>query len=167
LLSYKEAVENIAQSVKANSTNAVEKVEQLAAQAKEQEKAMAAMQAKLASANSGALLKQVKSLAGINLLAHHVEGTNGKTLRDMADALKSQIDNTVFLLVTNEGNKVSIITGVTKDLTARFKAGDLMREVAPLVGGKGGGRPDMAQGGGTDPSGIPALLEAAEQWVQK
>ena len=167
LLSYKETVDNIAQSVKANRTNVVEKVEQLAAQVKEQEKAMAAMQAKLASADSGALLKQVKPLAGINLLAHHVEGANGKTLRDMADALKSQIDNTVFLLVTNEDDKVSIITGVTKDLTARFKAGDLMREVAPLVGGKGGGRPDMAQGGGTDPSGIPALLEAAEQWVQK
>jgi alanyl-tRNA synthetase len=167
LLSYKESIEVIAHSVKANTANAVEKVEQLAAQVKEQEKAMAAMQSKLASADSGALLKQVKLLGGINLLAHHIEGANGKVLRDMADALKSQVDNTVFILVTNEGSKVSIITGVTKDLTARFKAGDLMREVAPLVGGKGGGRPDMAQGGGTDPAGIPALLKAAEQWVQK
>lgn len=167
LLSYKTSVEQLAQLVKANTANVLEKVEQLTQQNKEQEKSISAMQAKLASADSGELLKRVKSIAGVNLLAHHVNGANGKALRDMADALKSQLDNAVFVLVTNEENKVSIIIGVTKDLTPRFKAGDLMRQVAPLVGGKGGGRPDMAQGGGTDPSGIPALLEAAEQWVQQ
>lgn len=167
LLSYKASVEHIAHTVKSNTANVLEKVEQLTQQNKEQEKTLAALQAKLASADSGDLLKQVKPIGDIHLLAHHVDGATGKTLRDIADALKSQLENTVFVLVASEGHKVSVITGVTKELTSRFKAGDLMREVAPLVGGKGGGRPDMAQGGGSDPSGIPALLEAAERWVQQ
>ncbi|EGG93710.1 Alanyl-tRNA synthetase [gamma proteobacterium IMCC1989] len=166
LLSYKQSTDQIAQLVKANSSNAVEKIEQLVVQLKEQEKAIASMQAKLASADSGDLLKNIKQIAGVNVLAHHVVDGDGKILRDMADALKSQLENSVYLLVTNQGDKVSLLAGVTKDLTAQFKAGDLMREVAPLVGGKGGGRPDMAQGGGTDPTGIQAVLDKVEQWVQ-
>jgi alanyl-tRNA synthetase len=166
LLSYKNTIDQVSQLVKANNSNAVEKTEQLVGQLKEQEKTISAMQAKLASADSGDLLKHMKQVAGVNVLAHHVVGANGKVLRDMADALKGKLENSVYLLVTNEDDKVSLVTGVTKDLTARFKAGDLMRHIAPLVGGKGGGRPDMAQGGGTDPSGIQAALDKVEQWVQ-
>ncbi len=166
LLSYKSSIDQVSQLVKANSSNTVEKTEQLVGQFKEQEKTISAMQAKLASADSGDLLKHMKQVAGVNVLAHHIVGANGKILRDMADALKGKLENSVYLLVTNEDDKVSLVTGVTKDLTARFKAGDLMRQIAPLVGGKGGGRPDMAQGGGTDPSGIQAALDKVEQWVQ-
>jgi alanyl-tRNA synthetase len=105
-------------------------------------------------------------------LTHRIDGTDAKGLRELADALKSQLESGIFLLASTEGDsslpgKVSLIVGVTKDLTQRFKAGDLMREIAPLVGGKGGGRADMAQGGGTDPSGIDAALDKVAQWVQQ
>ncbi len=170
-LAYFSALEsnlsNIANTVKANPTNALDKIEQLVAQLKDQDKAMAALQAKVASSSSGDLLANVKEINGINVLAHRVEGANAKTLRDMADALKSKLSSGVFLLAAGEGDKVSLIAGVTKDLTGRFKAGDLMREVAPLVGGKGGGRPDMAQGGGVDPEGIDSAIAKAEEWVSQ
>ena len=151
--------------LKSNPDNVLEKIQQLLLQAKAQEKTLAALQAKVASASSGDLLAHLKEVGDVQVLAHQVTGADAKTLRDMADALKSKLSNSVFLLVSGEGDKVSIIAGVTSDLTQRFKAGDLMRTVAPLVGGKGGGRPDMAQGGGTDPSGIPAVLAKVEEWI--
>jgi alanyl-tRNA synthetase len=170
-LAYFSALEkNIAtvgQLLKANTHNVVEKVEQLTAQLKEQEKTLSALQAKLASASSGDILSHVKQVAGVNVLAHRIEGADAQTLRELADALKSQLESGVFFLAATENEKVSLIVGVTKDLTSRFKAGDLMREIAPLVGGKGGGRPDMAQGGGTDPSGIDAALAKIVDWVQQ
>lgn len=170
-LAHVSTVENslthVSNLLKANASNTVEKVEQLIAHVKEQEKTLASLQAKLASANSGDLLSKANAVNGINVLAQYIEGANAKSLRDMADALKGQLDNGVFLLATAEGDKVSLIVGVSKNLTSQYKAGDLMREVAPIVGGKGGGRPDMAQGGGTDPSSINAALEYVEQWVNK
>jgi len=160
-------ISQIADMAKANTSNVVEKVDQLIYQTKEQEKLLSALQAKLASASSSDLLGHVKDIAGVQVLAHQIKGADAKALRNMADALKSKLQNSVFLLASGEGDKVALIAGVTSDLTQRFKAGDLMREVAPLVGGKGGGRPDMAQGGGTDPSGIAAVLEKVESWVQQ
>ncbi len=167
LVSLEKSVNDITHLLKANSTNTVEKVEQLLVSSKEQEKALSALQAKLASANSGDLLNNIQVVAGIHVLAHRVEGADAKTLRELADALKSKLESGVFLLASGEGDKVSLITGVTKDLTQRFKAGDLMREIAPLVGGKGGGRPDMAQGGGTNPSGIEAALAKVVELVEQ
>lgn len=163
--SVESSLDRVGQLLKANSSNVLEKVEQLVAQMKEQEKTLSALQAKLASASSGDLLSHVQVIAGVNVLAQHIDGGNAKSLRELADALKSQLDSGIFLLATAEGEKVSLIVGVTKDLTQRFKAGDLMREIAPLVGGKGGGRPDMAQGGGTDPSGIDAAIAKVADWV--
>lgn len=166
LKSLENTIATVAQLLKANPANIMEKAEQLIAQSKDQEKTLAALQAKLASASSGDLLANAKEVNGVTMLAQCVEGANAKALRDMADALKTKLTNGVFLLVSAEGDKVSLITGVTGDLTKQYKAGDLMREVAPLVGGKGGGRPDMAQGGGTDPSGIDAALAHVETWLQ-
>jgi len=162
-----QGVASIAHSLKATNNNVREKVDLLIQQTKDQEKSIASMQAKLANASTDDILHQVKEVAGINVLAQHVKSTNAKGLRDMADVLKSKLDNTVFLLASDEGNKVSLIAGVTGQLNKRLKAGDLMKEAAPLVGGKGGGRADIAQGGGTDPSGIPSVLEKVETWVQK
>lgn len=160
-------LQSVGQLVKANASNVLEKVEQLVAQMKEQEKTLSVLQAKLASASSGDLLNNTKEISGVKVLAQKIEGADAKSLRELADAIKSQLDSGIFLLASGEGDKVSLIAGVTKDLTSRFKAGDLMREVAPLVGGKGGGRPDMAQGGGTDPSGIDKALQRALDWVQE
>lgn len=152
--------------IKANPTNLLDKLGQLVTSNKEQEKQLAALQAKMASAASGDLLTHVKDIAGVQVLTHQLDaGANAKTLREMADSLKSRLNNGVFLLAVAEADKVSLVAGVTGDLTSRYKAGDLMRTVAPLVGGKGGGRPDMAQGGGSDPAGIPDAFAATESWV--
>ena len=164
--SMKETMATVAKLLKANPANVLEKAEQLVTHSKEQEKTLAALQAKLANANSGDMVGNAKEINGIKVLAQRIEGANAKALRDMADALKTKLTNGVFLLASAEGDKVSLIAGVTGDLTQRYKAGDLMKEVAPLVGGKGGGRPDMAQGGGTDPNGIDAALQRVESWVQ-
>ncbi len=163
--SLEQNLGHIAQLLKANSSSTVEKVEQLVAQLKEQDKTIASLQAKMASANSADLLSNTIKVNGIDVLAHRVDGANAKVLRDMADALKGKLENGVFLLASAQDDKVSLIAGVSKNLTSTLKAGDLMRETAVLVGGKGGGRPDMAQGGGTDPSGIEAALDKVAEWV--
>ncbi len=162
-----EQVQKAAQVVKANPTNLLEKLEQLMAANKSQEKQLAALQAKMASVASGDLLSQVKEVAGINVLACEVDGANAKTLRELADSIKSKLEKGVFLLIARDGEKVALITGVTKDLVSQYKAGDLMREIAPIVGGKGGGRPDMAQGAGSNLEGIKDALAYVESWISK
>ncbi len=162
-----EQVQKAAQLVKANPANLLEKLEQLMATNKAQEKQLAALQAKMASAASGDLLSQIKEVAGVNVLACQIEGANAKTLREVADSIKSKLEKGVFLLAAIDGEKVALITGVTKDLVSQYKAGDLMREVAPIVGGKGGGRPDMAQGAGSNLAGIKDALAFVEGWVAK
>lgn len=162
-----EQVQQAAQLVKTKPANLLEKLEQLMASNKAQEKQLAALQAKVASAASGDLLSKVKEVAGVNVLACQVEGVNAKSLRELADSIKSKLEKGVFLLATIDGEKVALITGVTKDLVSQYKAGDLMREVAPIVGGKGGGRPDMAQGAGSNLSGIKDALAFVEDWVSK
>lgn len=151
--------------VKAAPSNFLEKLEQLVLQTKEQEKQLMTLQAKMASAASDNLLSQVQQMAGVNVLACMVDGANARSLRELADAVKSKLHSGIFLLAAVDGDKVSLIAGVTKDLIPRFKAGDLMREVAPLVGGKGGGRPDMAQGAGTNLAGIQEALVFVDTWV--
>ena len=151
--------------VKAAPSNFLEKLEQLVLQTKEQEKQLMTLQAKMASAASDNLLSQVQQMAGVNVLACVVDGANARSLRELADAVKSKLHSGIFLLAAVDGDKVSLIAGVTKDLIPRFKAGDLMREVAPLVGGKGGGRPDMAQGAGTNLAGIQEALVFVDTWV--
>jgi alanyl-tRNA synthetase len=160
-----QQMQKAVQVVKANPSNLLEKLEQLMALTKDQEKQLSALQAKMASAASGDLLSQVKQVAGINVLACEVDGANAKSLRELADSIKSKLHSGVFLLAAKDDDKVSLIAGVTKDLIPRFKAGDLMREVAPLVDGKGGGRPDMAQGAGSNAAGIKDALAFVENWV--
>ena len=104
-------------------------------------------------------------MAGVKVLAANVEGADAKSLRDVLDQCKNKLGSGVILLAAVEGDKVALAAGVTKDLTDRIRAGDLMREFAQRVGGKGGGRPDMAQGGGTDVAALPAALQAVPEWV--
>ena len=157
---------DVAALLKANSSNTLEKLQQLIDSDKASQKQLAALQAKLASSASGDLLSHAKEINGVTVLAHQVDGANAKSLRDMADALKSKMQSGIFLLAAADGEKVALIAGVTDDLKKTHKAGDLMKLVAPIVGGKGGGRPDMAQGGGTDVSQIPQALAAVEDWVK-
>ena len=153
-------VSEIAALVKGSRGNLLEKVKLIAERNKQLEKELEKVNAKLASAQSGDLLSHVTMVNGISLLATEIEGADPKSLRDMMDQLKNKLGSgVVVLLARTDDGKVSVLAGVTKDLITRVKAGDLVRELASVLGGKGGGRPDMAQGGGVDVSAIPAALQ--------
>jgi len=102
---------------------------------------------------------------GVSVLAVKLEGVSGSALRETLDQLKDQLKSAVIVLGVAEGEKVSVIAGVTADLTSRFKAGELVNFVAGQVGGKGGGRPDMAQAGGTQPANLASALASVNAWV--
>ncbi len=104
---------------------------------------------------------------GIKVLAQTLEGADAKTLRDTVDQLKNKLGSSALILATVEGEKVSLVAGVSKNNTDRIKAGDLVNFVAKQVGGKGGGRPDMAQAGGTEPGALPGALAAVPDWVRQ
>jgi len=130
------------------------------------ERELARLKSKLALSAGQDLASQAKQVAGITLLAARVEGTDAGGLREMLDSLKGQLKSAAIVLASVEGEKVSLIAGVTADLTARLKAGELVTHVAGQIGGKGGGRPDMAQGGGTQPEALPSALQSLEAYVQ-
>jgi alanyl-tRNA synthetase len=131
------------------------------------ERELEQLKSRLASSAGKDLASQAQDIAGIKVLAARLDGADPKALRDTLDQLKDKLGSGVVVLVAASDGKVSLAAGVTKDLTDRFKAGDLIREVAARVGGKGGGRPDMAQAGGSDPEGIPEALELVPRWVQE
>ena len=145
----------------------VDKASKLLEQNRRLEKDLQQLQAKLAAAAGSDLAGQAVAVDGIKVLAARVEGVQPKALRDLLDQLKNKLGSAVILLATTDGKKVNLIAGVTKDLTDRFKAGELVKAAAEKVGGKGGGRPDMAQAGGSDPSGIDAALALVEAWVRE
>jgi alanyl-tRNA synthetase len=142
-----------------------QRVAQLLDSVKSLEKELAQLKGKLASAAGNDLLAQAKDINGVKVLAAKLDGADAKTLRDTLDQLKNKLGSGVILLGAVDAGKVVLAAGVTKDLTDRFKAGELLGKAAAAVGGKGGGRPDMAQGGGTSPEGLPAALALAETYV--
>lgn len=141
------------------------RVEQVVTRTRELEKEIERLKQKLASGTGNDLSASVQEIAGVKVLAEALDGADGKTLRTAMDKLKDKLGSAVILLAAVEGDKISLVAGVTKDLTDRFKAGELMRHVAEQVDGKGGGRPDMAQGGGTNPAALPDALKSVSQWV--
>ena len=124
------------------------------------------MQSKLAANQGEEILQQVKQVNGINLLAAEMQGADANLLRETLDKLKDKIEPAVILLAAVDGEKVSLVAGVSKSATDRFKAGELVNFVAQQVGGKGGGRPDMAMAGGKDPANLPQALASIEAWVE-
>lgn len=151
--------------VKGTRDNLVDKVRGLNERNRQLEKEIERLTAKLASARSEDLLNQVIEVEGVRVVAARLEGVEAKALRDSIDQLKNKLGSGVVVLITAQGEKVSVAAGVSKDLTGRVKAGDLVRELAGQLGGKGGGRPDMAQGGGSNVAAIPAALEAVPALV--
>ncbi|MGB5831814.1 MAG: alanine--tRNA ligase [Thiohalocapsa sp.] len=156
----------IADLVKGASGDVDEKIAQLVERSRRLEKELEQLKAKLASAAGSDLAEQVVEVDGVKVLAAKLDGVDPKTLRDTLDQLKNKVGSGVLLLATESEGKVSLIAGVTKDLTKRFRAGDLVKAAAEKVGGRGGGRPDMAQAGGNDPTGIPMALEMVRDWVR-
>ncbi|WP_213610858.1 alanine--tRNA ligase [Pseudoalteromonas sp.] len=156
---------DVAALVKGDNASVLEKVTALLEKSKGLEKQVAQLNDKLASAAGASLLDSVIEINGIKLLVANVEGTESKALRGMVDDLKNKIGSGVIALGVASGDKVSLIAGVTKDLTAKVKAGELVNHMAGQVGGKGGGRPDMAQAGGSEPQNLTAALDSVTAWL--
>ena len=129
------------------------------------EKELEQLKGKMASQAGSNLADQAVEVGGMRVLAAHLEGADPKSLRDTVDQLKNKLGKAVVILATVADGKVSLVAGVTKDEIAKVKAGDLLGFVATQLGGKGGGRPDMAQGGGTDVAALPAVLASVQGWV--
>lgn len=162
-----ETLSAIAALVKGDGNNVLDKVSALVERAKGLEKEIAQLNDKLASAAGASLLDAVVDVNGVKLLVANVEGTESKALRGMVDDLKSKLGSGIIALGVANGDKVSLIAGVTKDLTGQFKAGELVNHMASQVGGKGGGRPDMAQAGGSQPENLSSALESVNAWVSE
>ncbi|MEH6517288.1 MAG: alanine--tRNA ligase [Halioglobus sp.] len=160
-----QRLEAVCDVVKGNSGNVATKVSALRSENRDLEKEIARLKQKLATGAGSDLTAEAVEVAGIKVLAANVEGGDSKSLRDTLDQCKNKLGSAVILLSAVEGDKITLAAGVTKDLTSRVKAGDLMREFASRLGGKGGGRPDMAQGGGSDIAALPQVLKDVPEWV--
>ena len=163
---HDKKLSTIAGLVKSSPDKAADKVKQLIEKNKQLEKELDKVKSKLASSAGGELSAQAVDVNGIKVLATRLDDVDPKALRDMVDQLKNKLGCAAVVLATVQGDKVSLIAGVTKDQTKQLKAGDLVNSVALKVGGKGGGRPDMAQAGGNDPSGLDEALKLVPSWVE-
>jgi alanyl-tRNA synthetase len=156
----------VASLVKGSREDFVAKVEQLVDKYRALEKDIERLKARLASSQGGDLASQAVDIDGIKVLAAKLEGADPKSLRDTVDQLKNKLGSAAVVLATVSDDKVSLAAGVTADQTDRVKAGDLVNMVAQQVGGKGGGRPDMAMAGGKDPAGLDTALQGVPDWVR-
>ncbi len=156
---------NVASLVKSDVAGVSNKVEQLITRSKSLEKEIAQLKQALAAQAGSDLLSNAIDINGIKVLIADLNGVESKALRGMVDELKNKMQSGIIMLATANDSKVGLIAGVTKDLVGRVKAGELVNMVAQQVGGKGGGRPDMAQAGGTQPENITAALASVENWL--
>ncbi|WP_340617441.1 alanine--tRNA ligase [Xenorhabdus entomophaga] len=160
-----DLLQDIAHLVKGDISSLNEKVKTTLDRTKQLEKELQQLKSQQAAQESSSLANQAKEIQGVRLLVTQLGDVEPKMLRTMVDDLKNQLGSAIIVLSTVTGDKVSLIVGITKDLAARIKAGDLISFVAQQVGGKGGGRPDLAQAGGTDVTALPSALASVEEWV--
>ncbi|MBI42027.1 alanine--tRNA ligase [uncultured Marinobacter sp.] len=153
--------------VKATRDTLAEKVQQLLDRNRQLEKEVDTLKARLASSAGNDLAASAVDVAGLKVVAAQLDGADRKALMETADQLKNKLGEGVVVLATVEEGKVILVAGVTKSATSRIKAGDIMKHLAAQVDGKGGGRPDMAQGGGSDPSRLAEALAGVPEWVEK
>jgi alanyl-tRNA synthetase len=156
-----------ARALKAPATEVASKIAQILDNVKTLEKELARLKSRLASGQGGDIATQAVEVNGAKVLATTIEGADAKVLRETIDKLKGRFKSAAIVLASTEGGKVTLIAGVTSDLTEKIKAGDLVNHVATQVGGKGGGRPDMAQAGGNNPAALPAALQSVQSWVEE
>ncbi|SUG46229.1 alanyl-tRNA synthetase [Salmonella enterica subsp. arizonae] len=160
-----DRLNDIAHLLKGDSQNLGDKVRAVLERSRQLEKELQQLKDQAAAQESANLSSKAVDLNGVKLLVSELAGVEPKMLRTMVDDLKNQLGSTVIVLATVVEGKVSLIAGVSKDVTDRVKAGELIGMVAQQVGGKGGGRPDMAQAGGTDAAALPAALASVQGWV--
>ncbi len=163
---HERRLQRIAELVKGSAEDAEERVGQLLEKNRRLEKELQALKGRLASSQGTDLAAQAVEVNGIKVLAARLDGADTRTLRETMDQLKNKLGSAAVVLgAVGADDKVSIIAGVTRDQTDRIKAGELVNAVASQVGGKGGGRPDMAQAGGNQPENLDAALRSVTGWV--
>ncbi|MDP3166567.1 MAG: alanine--tRNA ligase [Hydrogenophaga sp.] len=165
LQSLEDTVAQAAGALKAPTAELTHRIGQTLEQVKALEKEVAALKGKLASSQGDDLMSQAVDVKGIKVLAAVLNGADAKTLRDTLDKLKDKLKTAAIVLAAVDGNKVQLAAGVTADSVGKVKAGELVNFVAQQVGGKGGGKADMAMAGGTDASGLDAALKSVQAWV--
>ncbi len=165
LQSLEGTVNRIAGTLKTAPAEVPARLAQVLEQVRSLEKELAALKGKLASAQGDDLIAKAVDVKGLKVLAAQLDGADAKALRETLDKLKDKLKSAAIVLATVDGGKVQLAAGVTADATARVKAGELVNFVAQQVGGKGGGKPDMAMAGGTEPAGLGAALASVQGWV--
>jgi alanyl-tRNA synthetase len=167
IASQNDALRDVAGLVKGTTSDVAEKVQQLIDRSRKQEKEIAQLKSKLASGKGSDLSAQAVDVAGVKVIAARLDGTDAQALRDATEQLKNKLGSAAVVLASvDENQKVLIIAGVTSDQIARIKAGDLANLVAQQVGGRGGGRPELAQAGGQNPADLDAALASVVTWVR-
>jgi alanyl-tRNA synthetase len=156
---------DVSKLIKATPENVEEKTALLVQRNRQLEKELEALKGKLASSAGSDLANTAQDISGIKVIASHIEGADSKSLRDTVDQLKNKLGTAVIILSSVDGDKITLIAGATKDVTDKVRAGDLVAHVAAQVGGKGGGRPDMAQGGGNQPENLTSALNSVADWI--
>ena len=162
-----DTIADVATAVRASGTNVADKVRQVLGDNRRLQKEIEALKSKLANASGTDLMAGLQQINGVAVLATAVEGADAKSLRGVADQVRAKLQSGVFLLAAVEGDKAALVAGVTNDLTDKIKAGDLLKFVTAQVGGKGGGRADMAQGAAGDVTALPQALESVYSWVEE
>ena len=153
--------------LKGSEEDALERLEKLLSRQHELEKQLDQLQGQLAGSQSDAIASQVRQTNGVNVIASRIEGVDQKALREMADTLRDKHQPAVVVLGATNGAKVSLLAAVSKDLVQQYHAGKIIKEIAPLVGGGGGGRPDFAQAGGKDPTRLDEALQKVYELIEK
>ena len=162
-----QQLEQAANLLKSSRENLIVKLEQQLEQARALEKENERLKSRLAASAGDDMASETTEISGIKVLARKVDGADAKTLRETIDQLKNKLGSAALVLAAVDGTKISLIAGVTRDCTDRIKAGELVNFVASQVGGKGGGRPDMAQAGGNNPDALPAALASVPDWIRE
>ena len=165
LQTLEHTVEQAAQALKIPPAELLGRIAQVQTQVKDLEKEIAALKGKLASSKGDELLAQAQDIKGVKVLLTQLDGADAAALRSTMDKLKDKLKTAVIVLAAVDGDKVQIAAGVTADTLGKVKAGELVNFVAQQVGGKGGGKPDMAMAGGTNPAGLDAALASVQGWV--
>ncbi|HIQ14781.1 MAG TPA: alanine--tRNA ligase [Leucothrix sp.] len=162
-----DQLEKISRLVKSSVADVDDKVALMLEKSRSLEKELEQIKSKLAAQAGSDLASKAVEINGINVLAANLDGADPKSLRDTVDQLKNKLGKAAVIVSTTANGKVSLVAGITKAETSMIKAGDLLKHVASQIDGKGGGRPDMAQGGGNNPEALPAALESVAAWVEE
>ena len=162
-----ETLDRVGKLVRGNRDSVVDKVQAVIDRSRQLEKEVEQLKGKLASSAGADLAGSAVDVKGLKVVAAQLDGADRKSLMETADQLKNKLGEGVVVLASVEDGKITLVAGVTKSATSRIKAGDLMKHLASQVDGKGGGRPDMAQGGGNNPEALPGALEGVARWVEE